>query len=142
MPAPLALIEDRPHGDERIVVLRGEIDVGTTPSLREWLDRASEGGRRSVAVDLTNVDFMAVSGLYVVCDEQARMARHEARLTLVCSSKRILKLFEVCRLGDVLRIVPTRSDLEDLSLWDREDDERSVRLDAWLERYAAAASSG
>jgi anti-sigma B factor antagonist len=141
MPAPLALIEDAPHTEERVVVLRGEIDVGTASSLRDWLDRASEHGRRSVAVDLTNVDFMAVSGLYVLCDEQARMARHEARLTVVCSARRILKLFEVCRLNDVLRVVPTRAQLASPAVWDGEDTERSARLGAWLERYAAASSA-
>jgi len=139
MPAPLALIEDSPRGDERIVVLRGEVDVGTTPALREWLERASDGGRRSVAVDLTNVDFMAVSGLYVLCDEQARMSRHEARLTLICDSPRILRLFDVCRLADVLRIVTRRDDLDPVGLWSGEDDERSARLEAWLERYAASS---
>ena len=139
MPASLALIEDSPRGDERIVVLRGEVDVGTTPALREWLERASDGGRLSIAVDLTNVDFMAVSGLYVLCDEQARMARKSARLTLICAAPRILKLFEVCRLGDVLRIVPSRTDLDSAGLWNGEDEARSARLEAWLERYAASS---
>ena len=140
MPASLALIEDSPRGDERIVVLRGEVDVGSTPALREWLERASEGGRRSIAVDLTNVDFMAVSGLYLLCDEQARMARHESRLTLVCDAPRILRLFDVCRLADVLRIVPSRADLPTGDVWNGDDDERSARLDAWLERYAASSA--
>ena len=54
MSAPLALIEDGPVADGRVVALRGEIDVGSTPSLREWLARASEGGRQSLVVDLTN----------------------------------------------------------------------------------------
>lgn len=142
MPAPLALIEDGPSKDGRVVALRGEIDVGSTPSLRDWLARASEGGRHSLTVDLTNVDFMAVSGLYVLCDEQARMARHQARLTIVCSSARMLQLFEVCRLVDVLRIVPSRAALERDGQWDLDDEERAERLDAWLERYAAGASGG
>jgi anti-sigma B factor antagonist len=140
MPAPLALIEDSPVTDERVVVLRGEIDVGTTPALRDWLGRASAGGTRSVAVDLTNVEFMAISGLYVLCDEQARMARHEARLTLVCNSKRILKLIAICRLDDALRIVRTRAELEPADAWDGEDHRRSARLGAWLERYSASSA--
>src|SRR5687768_9149091 len=109
MAAPLALIEDGPAAAPRIVTLRGELDVGSTPSLREWLSRASEGGRRSLAVDFGHVDFLAVSGLYVVCDEQARMARHHARLTVICSARRFLHLFDVCRLSDVLHVVPHRS---------------------------------
>ena len=138
MSAPLALIEDGPAADGRVVALRGEIDVGSTPSLREWLARASEGGRHSLIVDLTNVDFMAVSGLYVLCDEQARMARHHARLTIVCSSARMLQLFEVCRLAEVLRVVPSRADLNGTA-WGTDDELRIERLEAWLERYSAGS---
>ena len=141
MSAPLALIEDEPAADGRVVALRGEIDVGSTPSLREWLARASEGGRRSRVVDLRNVDFKAVSGLYVLCDEQARMARHRARLTIVCGSARMLQLFEVCRLMDVLRIVPSRAALDGAG-WNDEDELRAARLEAWLERYSAGANGG
>ena len=140
MSAPLALIEDAPVADGRVVALRGEIDVGSTPSLREWLARASEGGRQSLVVDLTNVEFMAVSGLYVLCDEQARMARHHARLTVVCRSARMLQLFEMCRLADVLRIIPNRSALDETG-WGMDDDERAERLEAWLERYSAGSAS-
>jgi len=139
MPASLAVIEHAPLGEERVVALRGEIDVGTTPALRDWLGRASDGGRRSVAVDLTNVDFMAVSGLYVLCDEQARLARREARLTLIGPSPRIERLFEACRLGDVVHVVASRDELSPAGMWDPGDDERSARLDAWLERYASPA---
>jgi anti-sigma B factor antagonist len=138
MPAPLALIEDGPPIAERVVTLRGEVDVGSTPSLRDWLMRASEGGRKSVAVDLTHVSFMAVSGLYVLCDEQARMARHQVRLTVVCANPRFLQLFEVCRLEDVLCIVPHRVALAG-GVWGSADDVRATRLDAWLQRYAAGA---
>lgn len=140
MPAPLALIEDAPSADERVVALRGEIDVGSTPALREWLARASEGGRCAIAVDFAHVQFMAVSGLYVLCDEQARMARHRARLTVICRSARILHLFEVCRLADVLRVVPTRAAL-DSDGWGADDDARAERLGAWLDRYVAGSSS-
>jgi anti-sigma B factor antagonist len=140
MRAPLALIEDAPGDDERVISLRGEVDVGSTPALREWLSRASEGGRRSVTVDFTHVDFMAVSGLYVLCDEQARMARHRARLTVVCVSPKILQLFEVCRLSDVLRVVPSRAALA-VDAWGDDDAARAERLAAWLDRYAAGASS-
>jgi anti-sigma B factor antagonist len=140
MAAPLALIEDGPAADGRVVALRGEIDVGSTPALREWLGRASEGGRQSLVVDLRNVDFMAVSGLYVLCDEQARMARHQARLTVVCDNARMLQLFDVCRLVDVLRIVRSRADLDSVA-WGGEDDERIERLEAWLERYSAGSAT-
>ena len=140
MPAPRALIEDGPRGDVRVVSVRGEIDVGTTASLREWLERASDGGLRSVAVDLEHVDFMAVSGVYVLCDEAARLARHEAQLIVVCRRPRTLRLFEVCRVADVLHVVPDVTALAPGPAWDDDDEERTARLDAWLERYATGAA--
>jgi anti-sigma B factor antagonist len=140
MPAPLALIEDAPLGDVRVVSVRGEIDVGTTPSLRDWIGRASDGGLRSVAVDLAHVDFMAISGVYVLCDEAARLARHEAQLTVICTHPRTLRLFAVCRVSDVLRIVPDRAALGPAGTWGADDDRRAALLDVWLERYGAGAS--
>ena len=139
MSAPLALIEDGPGPAARIVTLRGEVDVGSTPSLREWLSRAGDGGRRSLAVDLSHVHFLAVSALYVLADEQARMARHHARMTVICASPRFLHLFEVCRLAGVLHVVPSRTALHD-GEWAASDEERAQRLGAWLERYADRAS--
>ena len=141
MAAPLALIEDTPLGDTRVVSVRGEVDVGTTASLRDWLDRASEGGTRSVAVDLEHVEFMAVSGVYVLCDEAARLARSAAQLTIVCRQPRTLRLFEVCRLGDVLRVVPDRSSIEPADTWSAADDQRAARLEAWLDRYATGTNT-
>ncbi len=140
MRGPLALIEDTPGEDERIITLRGEIDVGSTPALREWLARASEGGTQSVVVDFAHVEFLAVSGLYVLCDEQARMARHRARLTVVCAIPRILQLFEVCRLADVLHVVASREELGG-EAWTADDSARASRLDTWLDRYAVRSTS-
>jgi anti-sigma B factor antagonist len=136
MAAPLALIEDAPLGDVRIVSVRGEIDVGTATALRDWLDRAGDSGRRSVAIDLEHVEFMAVTGLYVLCDEAFRLAANEAQLTVVCNSRRLLRLFDVCRLGDVLRVVPDRASIPPAGAWGVDDDNRARELQNWLERYA------
>ena len=141
MPAPLALIEDAPHADTRVISVRGEIDVGTAPALRSWLERASDHGRRSVAVDLTRVTFMAVSGVSLLCEETARLARHHAQLTIVCDRPRTLRIFDVCRVADTLRIVPDRGAIEPAGRWSADDDERAARLEAWLVRYSAGASA-
>jgi anti-anti-sigma factor len=134
MSASLALIEDVLDHAERVVGLRGEIDVGTTPALREWLTRASDGATRPLAVDLTHVAFLAVSGVHALVDEQHRMAEHRARMTIICANTRMLQLFELCRLTDVMTIVPTRAELTG-ERWTLGDDLRTKRLRRWLERY-------
>lgn len=135
MAAQLALIQDDLGHDEPVVGLRGEIDVASTPALREWIGAASAGSTRPVAVDLAHVEFMAVAGLHALCEEQHRMAPHRARMTIVCDRPRLLGLFDLCRLSDVLTIVPSRADLA-ASPWSLGDDLRARRLERWLERYA------
>ena len=137
MSRAVALIESDSPAADRVVSVRGEIDVGSTPALRDWIGRASDGGRCSVAVDLSHVEFMAVSGLYVLCDEQARLAKQRSRLSVVGAGPRVVQLFEVCRLTDVLRLVASRSALGPAG-WTAEDDARTQRLEAWMSRYAAA----
>ena len=71
--------------------------------------RAPPRRAESVVVDFRGVEFLAVSGLYVLCDEAQRMALHRARLTVVCTNPRALQLFRVCRLDDALDVVGSRS---------------------------------
>ena len=140
MGATLALIEDDLDRRERFVGLRGEIDVGTAPALRDWLGRASEGGTRSLAVDLSHVAFLAVSGVHVLVDEQHRMAANRARLTIVCANPRLLHLFSLCRLDDVLTVVPARTELGGPP-WTLGDDLRARRLERWRDRYESSGSA-
>ena len=139
MRTAFALIEADPAAGDRLVAVRGEIDVGSTATLRDWLSRASDGGRLPVTVDLTGVEFLAISGLYVLCDEQGRMAAHRARLTIVCRDPRVRQLFSVCRLDDALAIVGSRGEV-DGGPWSDEDDARAARLAAWLQRYSSASA--
>ena len=139
MRGAVALIESGSPDGDRTVTVRGEVDIATTASLRDWLLRASDGGTRPVTLDLSNVRFLAVGGLYVLCDEQLRMAAHHARLTVVCAEPRILQLFAVCRLDEALHVVSTRS-ADDGAPWSEDDDARAERLTAWLRRHAAASA--
>ena len=138
MPGPLALIEDRGPGGHRLLTLRGEFDVDCAGRLHEWLDRASDGGRHPLVVDVSRVGFLAVQGLYVLCDEQRRMARHHARLTVVCGRPELLQLFDICRLQGILSVV---TDLGEVApdRWTAGDELRATRLEAWLERHRRSA---
>jgi anti-sigma B factor antagonist len=104
----LALIVDELPTGASVVSVTGELDVGTTPSLREWIVAASEGGTRSVVVDLRGVSFIAVSALHVLCDEQERLSANGAVITVVCDKPELLSLFRIVELDEVIEVVPTR----------------------------------
>jgi anti-sigma B factor antagonist len=90
------------------VSVRGELDVGTAPSLRDWIDAASEHGARSVLIDLSACTFIAGAALHVLCDQQERLMEQGHSLTVVCDKPELLKLFELVELQGVLPIVADR----------------------------------
>jgi len=134
MSAALALIEDAQPGGDRVVALRGELDYGTAPALREWLRRAADGSRRSLTVLLDHLGFLGADGLHVLCDEAHRMAAHRARMTVVCTDPHFLRLLRICELEGVLHVVPERPVLS-VTRWSLGDDVRAHRLGGWLSRY-------
>ena len=106
----LALIAADTKTGPPVVSVRGELDVGTAPSLREWLAAATDNGTRSAVIDLRAVTFVAGAALHVLCDEQERLLEHGERLTIVCDQAELLNLFQVVELHGVLDIVTSREE--------------------------------
>ncbi|MFG2167849.1 STAS domain-containing protein [Micromonospora chersina] len=57
------LLSVRPGRGCTVLEVRGEIDMATSPQLREGLQRLVDAGDRQVVVDLAGVGFMDSSGL-------------------------------------------------------------------------------
>ena len=108
-PTVLALLSDDGADHSPVLVVHGELDVGTAPALRAWLSAATDDGRRSTIVDLSAVTFMAAAALHALCDEQERLYEHDQRLTVVCQHPQLLALFRLIELDGVLEVVPTRT---------------------------------
>ena len=85
----------------------GEVDVPTPPRLRERLLKMVSDGRFLVVVDLTDVDFIDSTGLGVLIGALKRVRTHGGDLALVCSERRILKVFEITGLDQVFSIHET-----------------------------------
>ena len=137
MPSALALIADDKGTGPPVVAVRGEIDVGTAPTLREWLEAASEGATRSIVVDLSSVTFIAGAALHVLCDQQERLLEAGESLTIVCDKPELLKLFELVELPGVLTIVPNRR-----SAITRGAARPSAHLADWVARHPPSDDGG
>lgn len=57
------LLSVRPGRGCTVLEVRGELDLATSPQLREGLQRLVDAGDRQVVVDLAGVGFMDSSGL-------------------------------------------------------------------------------
>ncbi|HET9732122.1 MAG TPA: STAS domain-containing protein [Acidimicrobiales bacterium] len=87
-----------------VLAVRGEVDVYTAPRLRERLVEMVSQGHHKVVVDLEGVDFLDSTGLGVLVGGLKRLRSHDGDLTLVCTQRRILKVFEITGLTKVFSI--------------------------------------
>ena len=93
-----------------VVAVHGEIDVATSPTLRERLiDLVSNGATRMV-LDLEAVDFVDSTGLGTIVSVLKRARTHGGDLRLVCTEARMRRLFEITGLD---KAVPLHASLED-----------------------------
>jgi anti-anti-sigma factor len=98
---PFELAETEGAGGERVVALRGELDIASAPDLERTLLRSRPAGQR-VVVDLAGLRFMDSTGLRVLL--RARVAsekgRWELRMTNVPPN--IRRLFDMTGVHDAL----------------------------------------
>jgi len=87
-----------------VLAVRGEVDVYTAPRLRERLVELVSQGHHKVVVDLEGVEFLDSTGLGVLVGGLKRLRSHDGDLTLVCTQRRILKVFEITGLTKVFEI--------------------------------------
>jgi anti-sigma B factor antagonist len=93
-----------------VVTVHGEIDVATSPTLRERLiDLVNDGSARLV-LDLEAVDFLDSTGLGTIVSILKRARTHGGDLRLVCTEARIRRMFEITGLD---KAVPLHASLDD-----------------------------
>ena len=87
-----------------VVALEGEVDLYTSPQLREKVIELVDAGCRHVIVDLEKVEFIDSTGLGVLVACLNRLRGNGGDLSLVCTVPRILKVFEITGLLKVFAI--------------------------------------
>ena len=95
------------QGGWSVLQVGGEVDVATAPRLREQLIKLVNDQRFRVVVDLGGVDFIDSTGLGVLIGALKRVRTHGGDLALVCTERRILKVFEITGLNQVFAIHET-----------------------------------
>lgn len=86
----------RHDGTTDVVTVRGEVDLGTAPLLRD----AFAGLGSQIVVDLREVGFIDSSGLAVLIAQKTQM--NGGQLRIVADGPPVLRLFELSGLTDLL----------------------------------------
>ena len=99
-------LDDSTH----LIAVRGEVHVSTAPEFSERLNEAIAGGKTSVVIDMTGVDFIDSTGLSVLLNALRRVTRQQGALALAVSNPTVLRLFEITRLDSTFDIASTREE--------------------------------
>jgi anti-sigma B factor antagonist len=93
-----------PTTDGGVVSVQGEVDVYTSPALRERLYRLIDDGATRVIIDLGGMDFIDSSGLGVLVGALKRIREHSGEIELRRLKPSARKIFDVTGLTQVFAI--------------------------------------
>ena len=104
-------IATTPGSDRYLITVSGEVDLATSPELDTAIIAAIDSGATSVVIDLTDVSFMDSSGLGVIVRALKRCREAENDLDLVITNERVLKVFGITGLDQV---IPIHASIQDI----------------------------
>jgi anti-sigma B factor antagonist len=91
-------IEESGAGESRVLTVRGELDLETSPALRQHLHRAIDSGQREVTVDVSGLTFLDSTAISVLVDGQKQLRRIDGRLILRDPTSRTRRILEIAGL--------------------------------------------
>ena len=103
----LHLLTIGPVGDCAVLQVVGEVDLYTAPDLRRRMQDLAAKGSVHLIADLSRVDFIDSTGLGVLIGGLKVLREHDGSLTLVISTRRILRVLELTGLTKVFPPQPS-----------------------------------
>lgn len=97
-------ISTEEKNDEYIIAMSGELDVYTAPELQEVLNPIRQDGSHHVKIDLSDVSYIDSTGLGIFVGTLKDLNKHGKELRVTGVSDRILRLFEITGLRDLMHI--------------------------------------
>ncbi len=91
-------------GDCNIVELAGEIDVYTSPKVKDALGELIDRGVYNLVIDLEKVRYIDSTGLGVLIGGLKRVREHGGTVNLVCTNPQIKKIFDITGLVKIFGI--------------------------------------
>lgn len=84
---------------------KGDVDMSTSPALRETMRKHLKPGTRSLLLELSEVPYMDSSGIATLVEALQLSQRHGIRFALASLAPSVQAAFEVAHLIEVFHIV-------------------------------------
>jgi anti-sigma B factor antagonist len=104
------LLQTRQVGDWTVVDVTGEVDLYTSPRLKDLLTDLAAGGQTRIAVEFEGVEFMDSTGLGVLISGLKRCREGGGNLALVAPTEPVRKVLSITGLDQVFSIHGTVSE--------------------------------
>ena len=104
-------IETRCVGQCHIIDVNGEIDLYSSPMLREYIFKTVKQQKpEQLIVDLSDVSYTDSSGIATLVEGLQLAKDHDSVFKLVGLSEAVLEVFQLVRLERVFNIYPTEEE--------------------------------
>lgn len=90
--------------DEYLVTVKGELDVYTAPELKQVFEPIAATGEHNLVVDLSELNYMDSTGLGIFVGTLKDLNKHNKELHVLGVNDRIMKLFEITGLRDLMYV--------------------------------------
>ena len=104
-------VEERSEGRGWVLVVRGELDLRTSPELEERLERLWNGPAELVILDLRQIEFMDSTGLRVLLGAHQRAQETGRRFALVRGADQVERVLTLTGVRDLLTVVDEPGEL-------------------------------
>jgi anti-sigma B factor antagonist len=99
-------ITERTEGDVPVVAITGDIDLETSPQLRDYLKPKSTKKTALLLLDFSGVNYIDSSGLATLIEYFQAVQTFHGKLALASLSPRVKNVFEIVRLEQIFSLHP------------------------------------
>ena len=92
------------EGDSHIVDLVGEIDVYTSPMVKDAVAKLIDAGHYHLIINLESVRYIDSTGLGVLIGALKRVREHAGSVSLIVANPQIKKIFDITGLVKIFGI--------------------------------------
>jgi anti-sigma B factor antagonist len=98
---------EQPVAGTVLLRVAGEVDMLSSPTLRESIATALNQNGKRLVLDLDGVEFLGTSGLAALVEARASAEARDSELWLACSRRQVLRPLRIAGLIDLFRVADT-----------------------------------